>query len=75
LKTHKLIPENLLDVDIKDKPVRLLQCAGEISTARNTALLELILKPISADFARICPGEFVKTAVNILEACSIGKTA
>ena len=57
-KTHKLSPENLLNVDIKDIPVRLLQSAGNISTSRITAFLELILKPISTDFCKNCPDEF-----------------
>jgi len=57
-KTHKLSPENLLNVDIKDIPVRLLQSAGNMSTSRITAFLELILKPISTDFCKNCPDEF-----------------
>jgi len=56
-KTHKLSPENSLNVDIKDIPVRLLQSAGNISTSRITAFLELILKPISTDFCKNCPDE------------------
>jgi len=39
LKTHKLTPENLLNMDIKDILVCLLQCAGNISTLRITAFL------------------------------------
>ena len=46
-KTHKLIPENLLNVDIKDIIVRFLQSTGNIRTSGITAFLELILKPIS----------------------------
>jgi len=42
-KTHKLTPESLLNVDIKEIPVRLLQSAGNISTSRITAFLKLIL--------------------------------
>ena len=42
----------LLNVDIKEIPVRLLQSAGNISTSHITAFLELILKPISTDFCR-----------------------
>ena len=57
-KTHKLTPENLLNVDIKEIPVRLLQSAGNISTSRITAFLEFILKPISAEFCKNCPNEF-----------------
>jgi len=57
-KTHKLTPDNLLNVDIKEIPVRLLQSAGSISTSRITAFLELILKPISAEFCKNCPNEF-----------------
>ena len=56
-KTCKLTPENLLNVDIKDIPVRLLKSAGNISTSRITAFLELILKPICADFCKNCPDE------------------
>jgi len=41
-KTHKLTPENLLEVDIKEIPVRLLQSAGTISTSRITALLHFL---------------------------------
>ena len=57
-KTHKLTPENLLNVDIKEIPVRLLQSAGNISTSRITAFLEFIPKPISAEFCKNCPNEF-----------------
>jgi len=57
-KTHKLTPENLLNVDIKEIPVRLLQSAGNISTLRITAFLEFILKPISTEFCKNCPNEF-----------------
>ena len=57
-KTHKLTPENLLNGDIKQIPVRLLQSAGNISTSRNTAFLEFILKSISAEFCKNCPNEF-----------------
>ena len=58
LKTHKLTPENLLNVDIKEIPVHLLQSAGNISTSCITAFLEFILKPISAEFCKNCPNEF-----------------
>jgi len=51
-KTHKLSPEDLLNVDIKDIPVRLLQYAGNINTSRITTFLEFILKPISGDFCK-----------------------
>ena len=47
-----------MSVDIKDIPVRLLQSAGNISTSRITAFLDLILKPISTDFYKNCPDEF-----------------
>jgi len=57
-KTHKLTPETLLNVDIKEIPVRLLQSAGNISTSRITAFLEFILKPISAEFCKNCPNDF-----------------
>ena len=57
-KTHKLSLENLLNVDIKGIPVRLLQSSGNISTSRITAFLELIMKPISTDFCKNCPDEF-----------------
>jgi len=57
-KTPKLSPENILNVDSKDIPVRWLQSAGNISTSRITAFLELILKPISTDFCKNCPDEF-----------------
>ena len=50
--------ENLLNVDIKEMPVRLLQSAGNISTSRITAFLEFILKPISAEFCKNYPNEF-----------------
>jgi len=57
-KTHHLTPENLLNLDIKEIPVRLLQSAGNISTSRITEFLEFVLKPISADFCKNCPNEF-----------------
>ena len=74
-KTHKLTPENLLNVDIKEILVRLLQSAGNISTSRITAFLEFILKPISANFAKTARTNFVKTAVSTLETCLCGKSA
>ena len=57
-KTHKLTPENLLNVHIKEIPVRLLQSAGNISTSRITAFLEFILKLICAEFCKNCPNNF-----------------
>ena len=57
-KTHTLCPENLLNVDIKEIPVRLLQSAGNISTSRITAFLELILEPIGTEFCKNYPNEF-----------------
>ena len=57
-KTHKLTPENVLNVDIKEIPVCLLQSAGNISTSRITDFLEFILKPIRAEFCKNCPNEF-----------------
>ena len=57
-RSHTMTPDNLLNVDIKDIPVRLLQCAGNISTSHITTFLELILIPISTDFCRNCLYEF-----------------
>jgi len=45
-------------VDIKEIPVRLLQSAGNISTSRITAFLELILEPIGTEFCKNYPNEF-----------------
>jgi len=58
-------PDNLLNVDIKDIPVRLLQSAGNINTI--TDFLELALKPISADFFRNCPDEFCQDSGQYIE--------
>ena len=58
-KTHKLTPENWLNVDIKEIPVRLLQSAGNISTSRITAFREFILKPISAEFVKTARTNFI----------------
>jgi len=49
---------NLLNVDTKEIPVRLLKSAGNISTSRIAAFLEFILKPISAEFCQTCSNEF-----------------
>jgi len=68
-------PGELLNIDIKEIPGRLLQSAVNISTSRITAFLELILKPISTDFCKSAQTIFVKTAVNTLKTCSVGKTA
>ena len=74
-KTHKLTPENLLNVDIKEIPVRLLLSAGNISTSRSTAFLEFILKPTTVqNFAKTARKNFVKTAVSTLETCLCGKS-
>jgi len=57
-KTRKLTTQNFLNADIKDIPEHSLQSAGNISTSRIIAFLELIPKPISAGFCKICPDEF-----------------
>jgi len=57
-RTHKLTPENLLNVDNKEIPVPLLQSAKNTSTSRIIAFLEFILKPISAEFCKNCPNKF-----------------
>ena len=72
-KAHKSTRENLLNVDIKDMPVRLLQSARNISTSPITAFLELILKPISTNFCKNCPDEFCQDSRQ-LETCSFGKS-
>jgi len=41
-KTHKLNPEVIHDIGVADIPVRLLQSAGNITTSRATAFLELM---------------------------------
>ena len=68
-KTHKLTPENLLNVDIKEIPVCALQSAGNISTSRITAFLSV------QNFAKTARTNFVKTAVSTLETCLCGKSA
>jgi len=40
-QTHKLNRESLLNVEVKDKPVGLLQSAGNISTSSITAFLRV----------------------------------
>jgi len=55
--------------------VRLPQSAVKMTTSLITALLELILKRIGANFWISTLTTFVKIAIKILEACSTGKTA
>jgi len=74
-RTHTMTPDNLLNVDIKDIPVRFLQSAGNISTSHITAFLELILKPIIQTFAETAYTNFANTAASISYTCSTGKTA
>jgi len=59
----------------KHIPVRLSQSAVNMTTSLITALLELILKRIGANFSISTLTTFVKIAIKILEACSTGKTA
>ena len=52
-KTHKLNNNQLLKVNILNIPKRFLQSAGDITTFRITAFLEMIFKslaPIIANF-------------------------
>jgi len=51
-KTHKLTPESLLNVDIKDIS------AGNISTSHITAFLEFRLQPISTNVCENGADEF-----------------
>jgi len=59
--------DNLLNVDIKDIPVRLLQSAGNISTSRIIAFLEVKLKRISTEFCKSCPDEFCRDSRQCIE--------
>ena len=66
-KTHKLPVEELLHAEVADILVRLLQCAGNIPTARITAILEVLLKPISVQYCSGSPNECCKDSRNYIE--------
>jgi len=72
LQDTQLIPDNLLNVDFEDIPVRLLQSAENISTSRIIAFLEFILNLSAQTFVKITPMSFVKLSVNTLETCAYG---
>ena len=67
LKIHKFTPENLLNVDIKDIPVRLLQPDRYISPSRVFVFLESQLKNISADFCKNCRDEVCQNSRQCVE--------
>lgn len=63
-KANKLIPENIMNIDIKeDIPARLLPSAKNICTSCITAFLEFILKPLSAKLLQKMAETNVKIAL------------
>ena len=66
-KTHKISPNDLLDISVFGIPVRLLQSAGFITTSRFTAYLEFLLQPISAAFCKYKFDEFCRDSKQYLE--------
>ena len=66
-KTHKLDQESLLSANITNIPVRLLQCAGHITTSRFTAFLEHLLQPVSVEFCKSTINEFCKDSKHYLQ--------
>nr|CAB3263300.1 uncharacterized protein LOC108950347 [Phallusia mammillata] len=59
-KTHKLQPALLSSIDAADIQIRLLQSAGNITTSRVTAFLELVLQPISVAYCRSSVDEYCR---------------
>ena len=66
-KTHKLSPNQLKDCDITDIPIRIVQAAGNTYLSRITAMLNLILDPISRKYCKIKLNEYCKDSKNYLE--------
>ena len=64
-KTHKL-NNQLLEVDIMDIPRRFLQSAGDITTSRITAFLEIIFKPISTNYCQFQLNEYCRDSKHYL---------
>ena len=65
-KTHKLNKDQLLEVDILDMPRRFLQSAGDITTSRITAFLEMIFKPISTNYCQFQLNEYCRDSKHYL---------
>ena len=59
-KTHKLGVEQIETTPILDFPTRLLQAAGNITTTRCTAMLEVILQPLSVEYCKLGVDEYCK---------------
>ena len=65
-KTHKLNKEQLLDVDILDIPRKFLQSAGDITTFRITAFLEMIFKSIFTNYCQFQLNEYYRDSKHYL---------
>ena len=65
-KTHKLNNNQLLEVDILDKSRRFLQSAGDITTSRMTAFLEMIFKPINTIYCQFQLNEYCRDSKHYL---------
>ena len=66
-KTHKINQSLLHQVNILEIPTRLLQAAGNITTSRTTAFLEMVLQPISIKFCSYKVDEYCRDSKSYLE--------
>ena len=66
-KTHKLSPDNLKTCSIFDIPTRIVQAAGNTYLSRLTAVLNLILEPISVIYCKNGINEYCKDSKSYLE--------
>ena len=66
VKTHKLTNKELYTMAVTEFPVRLLQTAGDITTSRITAFLELPLNPICENVCQNSINEHCRDSKNYL---------
>ena len=67
MKTHKLSSDNLKTCSINDIPTRIVQTAGNTYLSRLTAVLNLILEPISVIYCKNGINEYCKDSKSYLE--------
>ena len=67
IKTHKMKPEDLTNCKFNEIPVRLVQAAGRTYLGRVTALLELLLQPISVKYSKYLVEEYCKDSKSYTE--------
>ena len=67
LKTHKLKPEEVDQCNVQDIPVRLVQSAGHTFLSRITAMINVVLNPISVAYCKTVTNEYCKDSASYME--------